>query len=199
MLLIPARLESVNLLIAMEVSRMSSFLGIEAKVWFDGFLGSIVGGLVAFGVAFWTARVQTRAVRYQFERDRLERATDGLLTELPALADRTRTYSADRYSEIKDNRKDLNLAADAQREVTSRLSSFGDRPIRTTLGQVPGAFARFSQLFDTVRLIDDADAKRALGDASMKIRSYVGEVVLLLGEDLASERGTTRTIPPPAF
>jgi hypothetical protein len=129
----------------------------------------------------------------------LERAVDGLLRELPALADRTRTYSSERYSEIKVNRKDQNLAADTQREVTSRLSAFGDRPIRMSLSEVPDVFVRFSRLFDTARLTDDADARRALGDASMKIRSYIFEVVRLLGEDLATERGTTRRISPPTF
>jgi hypothetical protein len=190
---------TVDQFIYVEVSHMSSFLGIDVNVWFDGFLGSIVGGLVAFGVAFWTARVQTRVVRYQFQRDRLERAVDGLLRELPALADRTRTYSSERYSEVKVNRKDQNLAADTQREVTSRLSAFGDRPIRTSLSEVPDVFAKFSRLFDKVRLMDDADAKKALGDASVKIKSYVFEVVQLLGEDLATERGTTRRIFPPTF
>ena len=54
-------------------------------------------------------------------------------------------------------------------------------------------------MFDTARLMDDADAKKALGDASMKIRSYIRDVVQLLGEDLTTERGTTRGISPPDF
>ena len=188
-----------NQFIYVEVSHMSSFLGIDLNVWFDGFLGSIVGGLVAFGVAFWTARGQTRVVRYQFQRDRLQRAVDGLLTALPALADRTRTYSSERYSEVKDNRKDRNLAADTRREVTSRLSAFDGRPIQTSLSKVPGVFTEFSNLFDKVRLMNDTDAKKKLGDASAKIVSYVDHVVQLLGEDLVTERGTTQSISPPTF
>lgn len=192
---------------------VQTIFGISAEIWWDGFfgavLGALIGGLVAVAVARITVRgqvalmgAQVAEARAQQRRDRYERAFDGLLDQLPALADRARVYAAPgpRRDEAIKMEKHKNLANDARREVVRRLHLLDDRPIRETVSGVPSAFREFSDRFAQALLLgDEAEASRVSVRDAATLQAYIDEVVELLWQDWSIAGGTHRQVPVPTF
>jgi hypothetical protein len=178
---------------------MRTFFGIAVDNWFDGSFGSIIGGLVAVLVAYLTARGQTRTLRYQVQRDRLDRGFAALVRELPALADRTRTYaSGPRREEAIVGRKYDNLANDARRVVLEQLPLLTGRSIRKTISEVPEAFVCYAQEFKRTMSLSTLEAETKMDAMSEQVRDYIGAVMDLIQEDFQNEKGTTRSVGLPA-
>ncbi|WP_157557814.1 hypothetical protein [Intrasporangium oryzae] len=182
----------------------ATFLGLGADVWFQGFLGAVLAGLVSVLVAWITARGQVKVVGQQVEQERLsrqranyEKAASELLEQLPALADRARVYASARRQEAIEGRKYDNLYNDARREVAKRLTLLGDRPLRRTIAETPVAFQRYAQCFANSFLLQGDVAERSTIECAETLGAYVATVVDLIYEDWASSVGTTRSVELP--
>jgi hypothetical protein len=119
--------------------------------------------------------------------------------DLPALADRTLAYaSGSRRTEAVTERKDRNLARDANRVVIAQLHLLSDHPIRWTISQIPSVFRQYSTRFGEALALSTIDAEAATTARSMSVIAYVDDVVALIQEDYAGG-ATTRTVPPPTL
>jgi hypothetical protein len=182
----------------------TTFLGLGADIWWQGFAGAIFGGLIAVVVSWITARGQVRGVRQQVEQEArarkrasYEKAASELLEQLPALADRTRTYATTRRADAISGRKYDNLYNDARREVTKRLTLLGDRPLKLTIAETPIAFERYARCFANGLLLPADEAERSAVRCAEVVQGYISDVVDLIYEDWATEEGSSRRIPVP--
>jgi hypothetical protein len=182
----------------------TTFLGLNADIWWQGFLGALLSSLVAVLVAWITSRGQIRGVRHQVEQERgfrqranYEKAASELLEQLPALADRARVYASVRRKEAVEGKKYDNLYNDSRREVVKRLTLLGDRPIKTTIRETPQVFRRYAQCFANSILLPAAEAEASTLRCASLVQEYISEVVDLIYEDWASEEGSTRHVDLP--
>jgi hypothetical protein len=182
----------------------TTFLGLGADIWWQGFLGALLGGLVSVLVAWITSRGQVRVVRQQLEQEihsrqraNYEKAASELLEQLPALADRARVYASARRGDAIAGRKYENLHNDARREVAKRLTLLGDRPIRRTIAETPIAFQRYAQCFANSLLLPTGEAETSTAKCAESLQVYIGKVVDLIYEDWASGAGSVRHIDLP--